>query len=593
MKLRFLLTIPAGVLALSGATAAGPVIAYDAATQGPPTSAGWIARHDKPASAAAELVSDPTGAFWRITDDDGKGLEDLYFRRELDANQRAAARATGFVLQWRLRIPRDTEATTRAIGTEVCVAGRDGADVLRLGFQLGRQGNELAAGVFAGKAGRVEGAVSVADGGAFHDWEAIFDPRTTLLNLTVDGRLVLATKFDHRDRGHDLVFGSRATGTGTADWRRVAFSTGLPPGHVMTPPPEPPFQTDVFVSGQGGYHSYRIPSLVTATNGALLLFCEARKVDRNDDGDIDLLLRRSVDGGRTWLAPQLVIEEGGSARIKYGNPTTVVDREAGIIWLAVNRDYLDERGGRRGGALVLLHSRDSGVTWSAPVDITARIKKPTWQHYAFGPGIGIQIEHGPHRGRMLLPANYRESFSKREPSWSHVIYSDDHGGTWKLGGRLGEFSNECQLVETLENGRSGLLFNARNHWGRAGKPDLSGRRLVSRSMDGGATWSKDAMDPALIDPPCQASLFRYSWPAKDERGLILFANPVASSRARLTLRASHDEGRTWPVSKVLYGGSAAYTCLTRLADGRIGLVYERDNYGKLTFTAFEPAWLER
>jgi hypothetical protein len=130
-----------------------------------------------------------------------------------------------------------------------------------------------------------------------------------------------------------------------------------------------PFATDLFVGGQGGYHAYRIPAMSVSPQGSLIVFCEARKSSLSDHGDIDLLLRRSEDGGRTWLAPRLVIEEGGDAPIKYGNPTAVVDRETGSIWLAVNRDYLDPRGRRQGGRPLLLRSDDDGNSWLNPIDI--------------------------------------------------------------------------------------------------------------------------------------------------------------------------------------------------------------------------------
>jgi len=352
-----------------------------------------------------------------------------------------------------------------------------------------------------------------------------------------------------------------------------------------------PWRTDVFVSGQEGYLAYRIPALIATPRGALLAFCEARKSSFEDDGDIDLLSRRSEDQGRTWLKPELVIEEGDDAPIKFGNPTPVVDHETGAVWLAVNRDHLDDNGARQGGRLLLLRSEDDGRSWARPLDITEQIKQPGWGYYAFGPGIGIQIRRGPHRGRLILPANYRESFDKRQPSWSHVIYSDDHGQTWQLGGRLGEHTNECQVVEVVEEGQPALLFNARNHRGRVGLKEQAGKRLVARSRDGGLTWSAEQMDLALPDPPCQASLLRYSFPTDGGPSRILFANPAGPGRSHLTLRLSLDEGHTWPVSKLLYEGSAAYSCLARLPTGQVGVVFERDNYGKLTFAAFDLEWL--
>ena len=108
----------------------------------------------------------------------------------------------------------------------------------------------------------------------------------------------------------------------------------------------------------------------------------------------------------------------------------------------------------------------------------------------------MQLRHGDHNGRLLLPANFRKSFDKRQPSYSHVVFSDDHGTTWKLGGVLGDYTNECQLAEIVEDGRAGLLINMRNHWGRGGFPEKSGNRLVARSFDGGVSWGSEVMDAA-------------------------------------------------------------------------------------------------
>ena len=352
-------------------------------------------------------------------------------------------------------------------------------------------------------------------------------------------------------------------------------------------------KVDVFTAGQEGYQFYRIPAIVTAPDGTLLAFCEGRKSSRSDDGDIDMLLRRSLDGGKTWLPIQVLAEEGGDAPIKFGNPCPVVDTESGTIWLTMNRSTGEAQNERGGGEILVMSSSDHGTTWSKPRDITGQVKKPNWKHYAQGPGIGIQLRHGKHKGRLVVPANYRESFNNRDPSYSHVMFSDDGGQTWQLGGIVGPHTNECQIAEIIEDGKPGLLINARNHWGRAGKPELSGKRLVSRSFDGGQSWSDAEVDVALIEPICQASLLRYSDATSDSNSILLFANPASAGRDHLTARISYDEGRTWPVSRVIDEGSSAYSCLTRLKDGRIGIVYESDNYTRLTFNTFTPAWVRR
>lgn len=342
---------------------------------------------------------------------------------------------------------------------------------------------------------------------------------------------------------------------------------------------------DVFVGGQDGYFAYRIPALITSRQGTLLAFCEGRKTSLSDDGDNDLVLRRSTDGGRTWRKLQLVHEEGGDAVITIGNPCPVVDPATGRIWLSMNR---------KNGRVLVTFSDDDGATWSAVRDITSDASRPEWGWYAMGPGVGIALERGPYRGRLLFPANHRETTDRSGPSAAHIIYSDDHGQTWKLGGTVGLHTNECQVVETLGDGNGHeLLINMRNHWARSGqRSEWAGRRLISRSRDGGLTWTDPVRDEVLIEPTCQASLIRYAWPEGLHKSVLLFANPASTTkRERLTVRLSHDEGHTWPVSKLIDAGPSGYCCLTRLKDGRVGLLYERGNYQRLSFVSFSLDWL--
>jgi sialidase-1 len=241
---------------------------------------------------------------------------------------------------------------------------------------------------------------------------------------------------------------------------------------------------------------------------------------------------------------------------------------------------------------LLITSHDNGRTWSKPSAITSQVKEPDWKFYAVGPGVGIQLEHGPHKGRLLIPAYHRTTQNKSGPAIAHVFYSDDQGETWQIGGSVGLHTCECQVAETLEGDRPGLLLNSRNHWARSGgRPDLAGVRIISRSSDGGGTWSEPTFDKTLIEPTCQGCLFRYSWAEDSDRSRILFANPASQSRGRMTVRLSYDEGRTWPVSRLVDPGSSAYSCLARLSDGRIGLLYESGGYKRVTFAAFGLQWL--
>ena len=347
---------------------------------------------------------------------------------------------------------------------------------------------------------------------------------------------------------------------------------------------EDQFESVPFSKGTDGYFAYRIPSLVVSNKGTLLAFCEGRKSSLSDDGNNDLVLRRSFDGGRTWQKLQVVHDDGGDEVVSIGNPCPVVDRTTGTIWLTMNR---------KNGRVLLTKSDDDGTTWSGVKDITEQASQSDWGWYALGPGVGIQMERGPHAGRLVIPANHRTTKDRSGPSASHVVYSDDHGRTWQLGGNVGLHTNECQVVEAATGSGSELLINARNHWARSGKrPELAGKRIISRSSDGGQTWAEPQFDAALIEPTCQASLTRYSWPREGTKSVLLFSNPASTtSRSRMTVRASYDEGRTWPVAKLIEAGSSAYSCLSKLPEGRIGLLYERKDYGELCFTSFTLGWL--
>lgn len=370
----------------------------------------------------------------------------------------------------------------------------------------------------------------------------------------------------------------RSVGRGRGVAALILVSLAAVAGAAEEPPREA-----VFVSGRGGYHTYRIPALLVTKKGTLLAFCEGRKTGRADDGDIDLLLRRSEDGGRTWQPVQRVYEEEDARPVTIGNPCPVLDRQTGRIWLPFCRDNRD---------VLVTWSDDEGRTWAEPREITDAVKRPDWGWYATGPGVGIQLLHGPHRGRLLIPCDHRDADGRKVTS-SHVIFSDDHGRTWQLGGTVAPHTNECQLAE-LRDGR--LMINMRNYWGREGdRPERGGLRAVATSDDGGRTWSELRFDSTLIEPLCQASLIGIGAANGDDAAWLLFANPASQSkRHRLTVRLSTDGGHSWPVAKVLHAGPAAYCCLAALPEGAFGCLYEAgetDPYESLVFARFSRDWL--
>lgn len=346
-------------------------------------------------------------------------------------------------------------------------------------------------------------------------------------------------------------------------------------------------QRDLFISGEGGCHTYRIPSLIATPSGALLAFCEGRRGGRGDSGDIDLILRRSPDGGRTWEPPRTVWDDGANT---CGNPCPVVDRDTGVVWMLMTHNQGDDdeaklaAGTSRGRRTVwICSSSDDGRTWSPPLQLGPEVMPPHWRWYATGPGAGIQLLSG----RLLIPCDHKRPGGHARPApgdhFSHTIYSDNHGQSWHLGGSAGPGANECEAVE-LADGR--VMLNMRSYRGE-------NCRLVSLSTDGGASWSPAEPDRALIEPVCQASIRRLS-PPGSARSLILFANPASRTRDHLTVRLSCDEARTWPVSRVLWEGPAAYSCLCALPGGRIGCLYERGDqtpYERITLAEFEMSCL--
>lgn len=333
-------------------------------------------------------------------------------------------------------------------------------------------------------------------------------------------------------------------------------------------------EIDIFTAGQEGYHTFRIPALIATKAGALLAICEGRKTGRGDHGDLDLVLKRSTDNGQTWSPLEMIYEEGGAAKVTIGNPCPVVDQSTGIIWLPFTRDN---------DSVFITSSSDDGKTWTKPRDITGSTKEPTWNWYATGPSNGIQLEHSKLKGRLVIPCDHRVSGNKSDKEgWdkagrSHVIYSDDHGQSWKLGGSTDFAMNECAVVE-LSDGT--LMLNSRSYRGKS-------CRGVSLSKDGGATWEPTTDDPTLVESVCQASLIRLAGDKQQQRetsDLLLFSNPaVPKGRHHLTVRLSDDGGKTWPRARLICEGSSAYSSLAELPNGEIGLLYERDDYKHLTF----------
>lgn len=323
-------------------------------------------------------------------------------------------------------------------------------------------------------------------------------------------------------------------------------------------------QFDIFVGGADGYHTYRIPALLTTRKGTVLAFAEARKNSPADHGDIDLAVKRSTDGGKTWGEMQIIYDRGGQT---VGNPAPVQDRDTGTIHLPFTIDN---------DGVYVTTSDDEGATWSAPREITKDVKPPEWDWYATGPCHAIQLT----TGRLVVPCDHTE----KGRFHSHVIYSDDGGETWKPGGSSEKFTDESTVIE-LANGT--LMLNMRNN-------HMTGMRAFTLSRDGGESWGKLRFAKALTEPVCQGSILRFTSEKDHDKNRILFSNPDGRVREKMTIKMSYDEGRSWPVAKLVHAGPSAYSDLAVLPDMKIGIIYEngaKQYWEKITFARLSLEWL--
>ncbi|MBB4684302.1 sialidase family protein [Amycolatopsis jiangsuensis] len=335
-----------------------------------------------------------------------------------------------------------------------------------------------------------------------------------------------------------------------------------------------------------GYACFRIPAIVRSASGTLLAFAEGRRDNCGDTGDIDLVVKRSTDGGTTW-SPLRVVNPGGGDT--HGNPVPIVDSTTGRIVLITtyNKGRDDDQAcdvpcPRAPHAQ---YSDDDGRTWSVPVDISAQAKLPEWDSwYASGPVHGIQLAHGRHAGRLVFGVNAeRSAGTDSVENYGALVYSDDHGRSWQVGavdsyphpvgGTYAQKPSEISVAELPD----GTIYAG----GREQGGTDVGNRDYALSRDGGATFSRRFTTiPDLVTPMVQGCLLRLERPGGQR---LLFASPADTDRRRwMTIRSSYDGGRTWENTEQgtrITTDWSGYSDLVQLSgpherDARIGLLYE-------------------
>lgn len=370
----------------------------------------------------------------------------------------------------------------------------------------------------------------------------------------------------------------------------------------------------VFRNGSEGYRAFRIPALLRAANGDLLAFCEAR--DGGDASEIDLAMKRSTDAGATW-GPLQVVQESDHFRslfdndtppITVGNPAPVLDLmdsdHPGRIWLPFTLE--NDR-------VFVTFSDDHGANWAQRREITAAVKHEPWGWYATGPVHSIQIQRGPHTGRLVVPCDHRygDDGADRGPNGVHVFYSDDHGQSWVMGAVDDTYDDGLNANETtvVELNSGALYFNTRDQMGAA-----AGTRGEAYSSDGGESFlhSADAAykwfapAPAILDPPVvQCCVLRAASTLDgDRQDVILFSGPDESGptgpgRSDLRIRYSTDETQSWQDGLLIHTGPAAYSDMVRLDPDRLdfGVLYEAGEppakrYDQIRFTTFSLSDLD-
>lgn len=415
----------------------------------------------------------------------------------------------------------------------------------------------------------------------------------------------------HTPHGVGTAFRSRCLTAG----RVLCFALFLIACASQADPLLEPARVDLFTANTNGYELYRIPGLTVTAKGTLLAYAEARRTGRGDWGAIDVMLRRSADGGKTWTEPVVLSKVkqqiaknpmalaqnlGQEGATTFNNPIAIADRKTGAVHFLFCAEYM---------RAFYMRSDDDGKTFTEPVEITSAFEafRPEydWKVLATGPGHGIQLTNG----RLLVPVwlSTGTGGHAHRPSVVSTIYSDDQGATWKRG-EIAVPNNEDTInpsetvAEQLADGR--VMLNLRTESKR-------NRRVVTTSADGATGWSQPRYQEELAEPICFGSIVRLSGAGDGRPNRLLFVNPdnlqrggkdgepgKGRDRKNLTVQLSEDDGATWTAKKVIDAGWSGYADINVGPDGSIYCLYERGGLGDdhfrtaaLTLVKFDLKWL--
>lgn len=360
-------------------------------------------------------------------------------------------------------------------------------------------------------------------------------------------------------------------------------------------------ETLVFQAGQEGHAIYRIPAIINLPNGDLLAFAEGRVNGSDDFGDVNLVMKKSLDGGHTWSPLQTLVDYDS---LQAGNPAPVVDlfdpeNPQGVVYLFYNtgnnHEY-DIRMNRGVREVWMMKSFDLGKTWDTPKNITLQVHKPNnpafnpdythpedWRHYANTPGHAFQFQTGPYQGRIYVAANHSQGQprDKFEEYQAHGFFTDDHGKSFRISESIRFPGSNESIAAELSEGR--MILSSRNQ-----KGDLR-QRILAYSSDGGETWEEQYFEEQLPDPVCQASILNLS--EKDGETILAHSNDAdEEERNYLTIKISYDSGKTWdhiiPVDFTTEPKQlpwTAYSDLVKLDENTLGILYERNKYQEIVF----------